>query len=79
MRIAIQIGIGFCLITYTIAMFFPIWVDIPTEAYANEYLGAINIVTDVYLVCIPIGAVYRLHLPMQKKVGVMMIFFSGVL
>lgn len=79
MRIAIQVGIGFCLITYTVAMFLPIWVDTPTEAYANEYLGAINIITDVYLVCIPIGAVYRLHLPMQKKIGVMMIFFSGAL
>ena len=79
MRIAIQVGIAFCLVTYTVMIFLPIWVDITTLPYANDFLGIINILSDAYLVCLPILAVNRLQLPLRKKIGVMLIFLSGVL
>ena len=79
MRIAIQVGIAFCLVTYTVMIFLPIWVEITTLPYANDFLGIINIVSDAYLVCLPILAVNRLQLPLRKKIGVMLIFLSGVL
>lgn len=79
MRIAIQVGIAFCLVTYTVMIFLPIWVEITTLPYANDFLGIINILSDAYLVCLPILAVNRLQLPLRKKIGVMLIFLSGVL
>ena len=79
MRIAIQLGIAFCLVTYTVMMFLPVWVDIIHLPYANDYLGIINIVSDAYLVCLPILAVARLQLPLRKKIGVILIFLSGAL
>ena len=79
MRIAIQVGIAVCLVTYTVMIFLPIWIEITSLPYANDYLGIINIVSDAYLVCLPTLAVNRLQLPLKKKIGVMLIFLSGVL
>jgi hypothetical protein len=38
-----------------------------------------NIVTDVLLLLLPIPMVWRLHMPMQQKVGLVFIFIVGSL
>ena len=35
-RIAVQLGMGFCLSTYTLALFLPIWLDISVQ---NSFLA----------------------------------------
>ena len=42
-------------------------------------LGAISIFSDVFIICIPIPAIWNLHLPTRKKLGVSAIFITGLL
>jgi len=41
--------------------------------------GIFNVVSDFYILFIPIPVVLKLHLPMQKKIGVVAIFMTGLL
>lgn len=41
--------------------------------------GVIGIVTDFYILCIPIHLVIQLHLPLGRKIGVVCVFLSGFL
>jgi hypothetical protein len=43
----------------------------------NEARGTVNIITDVYLLLIPLPVVWQLRLPTKKKLGVWFIFLSG--
>lgn len=78
-RYAIIAGMAFCFTAYTIMMFLYIFLEISKELYVNEAVGAINLITDIYILCLPIAAVSKLQLPTRKKIGVMMIFFTGLL
>ncbi|KAH7067410.1 hypothetical protein BKA63DRAFT_117731 [Paraphoma chrysanthemicola] len=44
----------------------------------NEARGTVNIITDVYLLLIPLPVVWQLRLPTKKKLGVWFIFLIGV-
>jgi hypothetical protein len=39
--------------------------------------GSIDLLTDVYLLVLPLPAVYELDLPKRRKAGVMAIFLTG--
>ena len=41
--------------------------------------GAINVASDFSIFCLPIPVVWKLQLPRKKKVGVLMIFMTGLL
>jgi hypothetical protein len=41
--------------------------------------SAINIASDFYMLLLPIPAVWTLHLTMQRKIGVMAVFATGLL
>ena len=41
--------------------------------------GAINIVSDFYILCLPIPGVWKLQLPLKKRLGVIAIFMTGLL
>ena len=49
--------------------------------FVNNALGsqAFNIGFDIVILALPITAVYRLHLPLYKRCGVMAIFAVGIL
>lgn len=42
-------------------------------------IGAFNIISDLYLLIIPLPAIWSLQLPLRKKVGVVMVFMTGLL
>ena len=42
-------------------------------------LSAINIVTDFYILFLPIPAVWRLQAPLGKKIGISAVFLTGIL
>jgi hypothetical protein len=42
------------------------------------FLGACNIVGDLYIIILPLPMIWRLHMTLEKKLGVMAIFFTGV-
>jgi hypothetical protein len=39
--------------------------------------GVVNVVSDLYLILLPLPAVWSLNLPLRKKLGVSMIFLTG--
>lgn len=43
----------------------------------NLLLGVVNVLTDFYLLILPLPAVWSLHLPARKKIGVSAIFLTG--
>ena len=44
----------------------------------NVVLGIVNIVSDFYILVLPLPAVWSLQLPTAKKVGVSAIFLTGI-
>ena len=48
--------------------------------YSRSYdIPAMNILTDLYLIGIPVRTVWGLHLPVRKKIGVVAVFATGLL
>jgi hypothetical protein len=47
-----------------------IWVSI---------IGAISVVADILIFVIPLSLVVKLHLPKNKKIGLLMVFMTGLL
>lgn len=40
-------------------------------------IGVVNVVSDLYLILIPLPAVWCLQLPLRRKVGVVAMFLTG--
>lgn len=72
-------GIVFCFVAYTTAMFCYIFIDPIRLLKVSNAIGAFNVFSDIYILCLPIMAVSNLQLPTRKKIGVIMIFLSGIL
>ena len=56
-----------------------IFLDLLLFPKVNDALGAFNVVSDIYILFLPIVIVSRLQLPRAKKIGVVLIFLSGTL
>lgn len=41
--------------------------------------GPSNVLSDIYLLLLPLPAVWQLHLPLRKKLGMAAVFFTGSL
>lgn len=48
------------------------------DSYLLQFLSAVfNAGTDLAILCLPIPILWRLHLPIRKKIGLVLIFTSG--
>ncbi|KAL9038259.1 MAG: hypothetical protein Q9180_003244, partial [Flavoplaca navasiana] len=45
--------------------------------YLNTWPGLFNILSDFYLLILPLPAVWRLQLPTRKKLGICGMFLTG--
>lgn len=43
------------------------------------FRGPFNVLSDVYLLLLPLPAVWKLHLPLRKRIGIAGIFLTGSL
>ena len=43
------------------------------------YLGIFNVVSDLYILILPIPVIWQLQMPTRKKIGVCAIFMTGIL
>ena len=41
--------------------------------------GAVNVGSDLYILCLPIPGVWQLQAPLSKKIGISVIFLTGIL
>ena len=78
-RYLIYFGIGFVFVAYTILTFLNIFSDVQAVIDANKTLGVVNICSDFYILCVPIAAISKLQLSLKKKLGVMLVFMTGIL
>ena len=44
----------------------------------NVVIGAFNLASDIYLLGIPLPAVWSLQMALKRKIGILMIFLTGV-
>ena len=78
-RYLIYIGMGFCIVCYTALMFITIFSSVLVLIDANKTLGVVNLTSDIYILCVPVAAVSKLQLSMRKKIGVMLVFMTGIM
>lgn len=94
-RLFIYFGIGVIFIVYTVtaSMFLGLCVPRKGESWALALLssrcrativiayiqGIFNIVSDFYVLVLPLPVLWKLQLPLRKKVGVSAVFITGLL
>lgn len=94
-RLLIYLGIGVIFIYYTVTASILVGLCIPRkgESWPRALLssrcrdsmimtyvqGIFNIVSDLYVLVVPLPVVWKLQLPLRKKIGVSALFMSGLL
>ena len=95
LRYFIQFGIGFLSLFYTGTLIAYAILSIPKPGQSQLAAilsvdtardiplgitqGAVNVVSDFYIFCLPIPVIWKLQLPRGKKIGVLAIFMTGLL
>ena len=49
------------------------------DVYVGFYLGLFNVVSNFYILILPIPVIWQLQMPTRKKIGVCAIFMTGIL
>ncbi len=79
-RYAIWLGVVVTFLAYLIIMILYISVsDLNTKTLLNRAVGVMNVVSDFYILTIPIVAVSRLQMSRSRKLGVIAVFLTGAL
>lgn len=78
-RYLIFVGIIFCVFAYTILMFLNIFSGVIAVVNTNKTLGAVNLSSDIYILCAPITTLMKLQLSARNKIGVFLIFVTGIM
>ena len=77
-RYLIYAGMTFCTGAYISIMFVNVFATINTLIVANKTLGVVNFVSDVYILFVPLTAVAKLQLSTKRKIGIIMVFMTGI-
>lgn len=78
-RFLIYVGITVCSLAYTIVMFFSIFADVEGALIGSKTVGALNVCSDIYVLCVPIMAASKLQMSRKKRIGLFLIFMTGLL
>jgi len=78
-RYLIYLGITVCSLAYTIIMFLSIFASVETAINGSKTVGAVNLSSDIYILCVPIMAASKLQMSTKKRVGLFLVFLTGIL
>lgn len=78
-RIGSLVGMAVVVPLYTALFFVFVFMDEASAWKANKAMAVFNIVTDFYLLVLPLTAVVWLRMERRKKIGLIVIFSSGFL
>ncbi|KID81220.1 hypothetical protein MGU_11411 [Metarhizium guizhouense ARSEF 977] len=79
-KIGIWAGVAFCTVFYTAALFLNIFVKSQEQLLRVTYsIAVVGVVTDVYIITLPMFAIAQLHLSSTKKWRVAAVFLTGLL
>lgn len=69
----------FCILAHTILMFLNIFLYVEPVVDTNKALGAVNLFSDICILCAPIAAFSTSQLSVKKKIGIMLVFMIGTM
>jgi heme/copper-type cytochrome/quinol oxidase subunit 4 len=78
-KIGILAGIVFICICYTTLMFLFIFLSADKTVPVNKTMAIINVLTDSYILVLPIYSLLKLHIPKKRKIGLALVFATGAL
>jgi hypothetical protein len=79
-KIGIWGGIVFCTVYYTSMLFLNIFLkDMHALLMLAYSVGVIGVISDVYIIILPLLAIAQLHLSRTKKWHVAAVFLTGLL
>ncbi|PWY69649.1 hypothetical protein BO94DRAFT_560745 [Aspergillus sclerotioniger CBS 115572] len=78
-KLGIWAGIIFCTVFYTIVLFLYIFINETGLVKVTYAVAATGVVSDVYIICLPLFAIAQLHLSLAKKWKVAGVFMTGLL
>ncbi|KAJ2994196.1 hypothetical protein NUW58_g1620 [Xylaria curta] len=76
-RIGIYIGIAFVIAIYGSLFFLFVFLDVRKTAATNITIAIANVLSDFYILVLPITAVLQLHLTRKKRLGLITLFSTG--
>jgi len=76
-RYLIYFGITFCSVAYTIVMFLSIFASVQGAINGSKTVGAINLSSDIYILCVPIMAASKLQMSRKRRIGLFLVFLTG--
>ncbi|KAL4915270.1 hypothetical protein BDW62DRAFT_127477 [Aspergillus aurantiobrunneus] len=78
-KLGIWTGIISCSIFYTVTMFLFIFVNRAAQVAVNNATGIFGIISDLYILCLPLFAIRQLNLSRKKKWRIAAVFLTGLL
>lgn len=75
----IYFGLVGWTLAYITLMFVGIFEDILHLVNTGYIVGAINLASDLYIICIPVMAASKLQIGMKARVGLILVFMTGSL
>ncbi|KAI1738012.1 hypothetical protein F4680DRAFT_426821 [Xylaria scruposa] len=76
-RIGVFIGIAFVVVVYGTLFFLFVFLDVMKTTDTNKTIAVVNVLSDFYILVLPITAVLQLHLSRQKRLGLVALFSTG--
>ncbi|RYP13122.1 hypothetical protein DL767_010881 [Monosporascus sp. MG133] len=77
---AIIVGCIVVTCVYLTVMFIYVFADAQGVLVPTSYgVACINLITDIYLLVLPMAAINSLHLPLARKIGIAAVFAAGLL
>jgi hypothetical protein len=78
-KVGIFCGIATIVPVYTVLFFLFLFLDTASQTAANKAMAVFNVISDFYLLALPLPAVMGLNLPAKKKFGLVILFSTGLL
>lgn len=60
-------------------MFLTIFGNLEEAIESSKIVGALNLSSDIYILCVPIMAALKLQMSRKTKTGLLLVFMTGIL
>jgi hypothetical protein len=60
-------------------MFLTIFGNLEEAIESSKIVGALNLSSDIYILCVPIMAASKLQMSRKRKIGLLLVFMTGIL
>lgn len=68
---------AFVVVVYGSLFFLFVFLDVTKTTDTNKTIAIVNVLSDFYILVLPITAVFQLHLTRKKRLGLVALFSTG--